>query len=258
MTARLKFTKEQVLEAYAGEASIEKAAATLGCSVSALTRLMREYGIAAKPKARSGVRRSSIPQLNDRAWMFTQIVELGKTQQEVAAELGTTSGNVAHYVRKHDLYPKAENQSEASKRWYAKRYPDGRKGPQASNWRGGRTKTGSGYWRQYRPDHPAANRNGYVYEHRLVMEEKIGRLLKDGELVDHIDRNRSNNAPENLRLQASRSAHVKDHFSARDQLMALIAKIRGLMRYGYDGEPRDGGAYVSAFELDIVLNEAAA
>jgi len=105
-------------------------------------------------------------------------------------------------------------------------------GPEASNWRGGRVSTTGkkpgGYIRIYKPEHPAANKVGYIYEHRLVMEQKIGRLLKPGEIVDHIDRNRSNNHPDNLRLQSSRSAHVKDHFSARDELAKANQEIERL------------------------------
>ena len=91
--------------------------------------------------------------------------------------------------------------------------------------------TGSGYVRIYMPDHPAAKQGpggGWVYEHRVVMERKLGRLLQPGELVDHIDRNRSNNAPENLQLYASNSAHVKDHFAARDQLLVARRRIAEL------------------------------
>ena len=42
--------------------------------------------------------------------------------------------------------------------------------------------------------HPFANKRGYVPEHRLLMEEKLGRfLIPRKELVHHIDGNRSNN-----------------------------------------------------------------
>jgi len=41
----------------------------------------------------------------------------------------------------------------------------------------------------------------YMYVHIVVMENKLGRLLKDGEEVDHIDEDKSNNAPSNLRLR---------------------------------------------------------
>jgi hypothetical protein len=56
-------------------------------------------------------------------------------------------------------------------------------------------------------DHPMANSKGYAYEHRLVMVEKIGRMLAPGEVVHHIDRNGENNDPENLMLFASHGEH---------------------------------------------------
>jgi len=42
--------------------------------------------------------------------------------------------------------------------------------------------------------------------HRVVMEWMIGRPITSEETVDHIDGNRTNNLPENLRLCAERSA----------------------------------------------------
>ena len=194
--------------------------------------------------------------LGDRGWLKSRI-DAGLSQRQIAVEAGTKLANVAHYVRKHGLIVNVD-QSTRMKQSLAERYPNGRRGELAGNWRGGRMSTTGakpgGYIRIYTPEHPAANKGGYVYEHRLVMEAKLGRLLKSGEIVDHIDRNRSNNAPENLRLHGSRSQHVKDHFSARDQMMALIGKIRVLPRYHFNGED----AMVRLSELNAVLDQAMA
>lgn len=68
------------------------------------------------------------------------------------------------------------------------------------------------------PNHPKAMRsnnwNGYVYEHIVVAENKLGRSLCVGEHVHHIDKNRANNAPENLAI-LSNSAHSLTHGAER-------------------------------------------
>ena len=50
------------------------------------------------------------------------------------------------------------------------------------------------------PDHPNATKHGYVLEHRVVMENYLGRLLTKGEVVHHLDGNKHNNQIENLEL----------------------------------------------------------
>lgn len=79
-----------------------------------------------------------------------------------------------------------------------------RKGPNAAGWKGGRTKSSCGYRLVQMPDHPAARAVGYVAEHRLVMEKKIGRYLRPEETVHHMNGVRDDNRPENLELWTSR------------------------------------------------------
>lgn len=59
----------------------------------------------------------------------------------------------------------------------------------------------------YIPAHPHAMSNGCVYEHIIQAEKKLGRFLRDGEVVHHKDRNRTNNKAENLMVFKT----VKDH-----------------------------------------------
>ena len=88
------------------------------------------------------------------------------------------------------------------------------------NWRGGRYIDPQGYVRAYRPEHPHANPQGYVQEHRVVMEEKIGRQLKRIEIVHHINRIRDNNDPNNLMLFANHSEHTV--FESRQRKERLV------------------------------------
>jgi hypothetical protein len=50
------------------------------------------------------------------------------------------------------------------------------------------------------PNYPEARRRPYVFEHKLVAEAKIGRPLQKNERVRHINRNKSDNRPENLEV----------------------------------------------------------
>jgi hypothetical protein len=65
-----------------------------------------------------------------------------------------------------------------------------------------------------------AKRNGR-HEHRVVAEKMIGRPLKPGEVVHHIDRNKRNNNPSNLMVLPSQRAHIKLH---RKEMLIAQAK----------------------------------
>lgn len=77
-------------------------------------------------------------------------------------------------------------------------------------WKGGRVHTTAGYIAVYSPDHPAASPAGYVYEHRLVMERELGRLLLPTEVVHHLSGMKTDNRPWNLTVMTN-SEHVRLH-----------------------------------------------
>ncbi len=97
-----------------------------------------------------------------------------------------------------------------------KHAPGGRRGQLGSlsaNWKGGRVSLG-GYIAIYKPDHPHSSKLGYVMEHRLVMEQVLGRFLLPSEVVHHRDEKKDNNAPGNLLLM-TRVSHCDYHVSER-------------------------------------------
>lgn len=88
-------------------------------------------------------------------------------------------------------------------------------GANHGKWKGGRWVSKDGYIYLRQRNHPHGNHQGYVMEHRLVMEAHIGRHLDPEEIVHHEDEHPSNNALENLRLFANQSEHKKHHEAHR-------------------------------------------
>jgi len=80
-------------------------------------------------------------------------------------------------------------------------------GKENPNWHGGYTVRGDGYILIYQPNHPYCDKDGYVREHRLVMEKKIGRYLKPKEVVHHLNEVKDCNLEDNLKLFADEREH---------------------------------------------------
>ena len=86
-----------------------------------------------------------------------------------------------------------------------------------SNWKGGVLML-DGYKYIWCPAHPNATQNGYVCEHRLIMEKKINRFLDTNEVVHHKDNNRLNNSINNLVLFSSAGRHfIEEHLEKRNE-----------------------------------------
>lgn len=121
-----------------------------------------------------------------------------------------------------------------------------RTGPRAGeghpDWTGGVVRQKGGYIKVYCPEHPncqrinanrAAKANGkfyqkaiYVWQHRLVMETHLGRLLKPNEVVHHINGNPSDNRIENLQLFHTNASHLKHELTGRKPEWTEAGKAR--------------------------------
>lgn len=54
-----------------------------------------------------------------------------------------------------------------------------------------------------------------IYKHHILMEKHIGRKLKKGEVIHHINNKRSDNRIENLMLFPNNKAHLSYHNKLR-------------------------------------------
>ena len=84
-------------------------------------------------------------------------------------------------------------------------------GENAPAWKGGKRKHTEGYILLYSPSHPNKDNKLEVLEHRLVMEQHLGRYLTKKEVVHHINEIRTDNRIENLMLFPDNAKHLLFH-----------------------------------------------
>lgn len=122
-------------------------------------------------------------------------------------------------------------------------------GPDHPNWEGGRTITSHGYVLVKKPDHPDADTRGYVYEHRLVAEENLGRRLDSDEHVHHKNGDKQDNRWENLEVldEEEHRARHRSEDSDRErvpgednpEIECACGCGETLRKYDSEGRPRE-------------------
>lgn len=135
---------------------------------------------------------------------------LRMSQSEIALKYGTTQKVVWRAMRKMGIKSrvaaKRNQRGDKNACWRGGRVLAAKKKRQ----RGERTSFGNGYYYVLMPTHPNSNSSGYVAEHILVITEHIGRPLRKGEVVHHINLNKHDNRIENLAI-ANRQQHADWH-----------------------------------------------
>ncbi len=92
-----------------------------------------------------------------------------------------------------------------------------KRGPGAAHWKGGMVLNYHGYIRLYiGRDHPWADKQGYILEHRFIVGQQMGRNLRASEVVHHKDHDRANNDPNNLEYCPSSRSHIAKHRKRTD------------------------------------------
>lgn len=124
----------------------------------------------------------------------------GACLNDIGRAVGSKGASVRLYLERNGIH---------------KEWPKTRPGNKNPKWRGGRTVTKNGYVLLYKPEHPHAKFGCYVWEHRYVMEQAIGRLLLPKEVVHHKDGNPANNAIDNLQLFSENREHLAHELKGR-------------------------------------------
>lgn len=78
------------------------------------------------------------------------------------------------------------------------------------------------------PPHPKRNAKGLYPLHRVLMENKLGRLLEPGEEVHHGDEDKSNDVLDNLDV-LTKSDHAKLHHPALEKVQLKCSWCDGPM-----------------------------
>lgn len=135
--------------------------------------------------------------LNQLYWEENQSID------EIATLYGCCHASAFKAMRRLNIPRRTDAEAQIVRfriRNKAKYLPPLRKGTESPAWKGGRMKDSNGYIKIYYPEHPYADQRGYICEHRLMMEKKLGRYLLPWEKVHHIDGEKDHNTEDNLQL----------------------------------------------------------
>jgi len=187
-------------EVYEKCGTLQATADYFGVSKKLILNHMKKFNIPRRPRRTKG---SMFIEVD--VELAKQLLDAGKTLQEVSIAMEITIGTLRRRL--------AENGIETDR--YHKGY--------ITTW--------AGYKKIYVPNHPYADAKGYVFEHRYIMEQYLGRYLKPNEHVHHKNGNKSDNRIENLELMEG-----KEHISFHSRMPRKLCDERKARRMLDEGK----------------------
>lgn len=166
--------------------SVKKVGERVGILGWKVSRILKKNGVDRRPN-----KRIDWPVALMRHWYEVE----GWTLQKIADELGQKQKVVNKVAKKNGFQMRRTGPNRGAG------HPD---------WKGGRLIDKSGYVMIYKPEHPHARAGKYVCEHRLVMEQHLGRYLLPNEVVHHKNDCKTDNRIENLEVFQSNAEHLSE------------------------------------------------
>lgn len=228
-------TRQELLDSYVNtESSVSKARLLFGVTHKTFVRSLKYHGLSTRGRT------SRNEFLRDKEWLRKAYEEDRRSMGDIAKEIKTSRGNIRSALVHAGIKPRSIIEGLALKYpdrncqpvidGFASKYPDGKysnSGENAAHWKGGVRRIGNKgcYIGVYSPNHPFVGKYKYMMQHRLVMEQKLGRILKPTEIVHHINGIKDDNRPENLEVFSSKGEHTRSHFKDGHE----VARLKSIM-----------------------------
>ena len=142
----------------------------------------------------------------DKEVLFDLYHNQGLNSNQVGERLGATGSAIRQAMIKLGMKLRTVSEATSGEKHYA--------------WKGGITKTSTGYIEVYMPDHHLAGKRGYVKQHVLEWEKVHSRKLRKDEVIHHLNGIKTDNRPENLVAMSS-----KEHNRWIPKLQARIQEL---------------------------------
>lgn len=187
----------QIVELFQELKSTRLVADRMEIPMSTIHHILKKSGV---QTPRVGRRHNPYAACDVNAQKVLKMCEDGYSLAEIGEAVGTTGVEVKKFLRRHGI---------------TKEFPKATYGEKHYAWKG-RSIDKNGYVVVHCKGHPNARKHThYIFEHRLVMEDAIGRFLLPTEVVHHINGVKNDNRIENLQLFDSNGEHLAHELNGR-------------------------------------------
>lgn len=187
-----KYLSKETLEYYYNEQhyNLKQMLPIIGCkSDITASKVLRHFGIDTNRNKRTALeKRKGMSDADHRKYLEEEYIWKKRSINSLAEEFGVSHVIITRYLKKYNIPIRNKKEADANFQESVKR----------------KNFTIQNGYVAYR------SHNKYIYQHRLVVEQAIGRKLTKNEIVHHRDKNKLNNSITNLIL-LSNSEHRKLH-----------------------------------------------